>query len=474
MAEEDYPFEDGEFEELIKKYETARDDGGSRFFDVEEFLELCEHYAMFGDFVTAFQVIEMAISQHPQSQEILLQKARVSYRSGRYADALKLLERLELSDPKNVEIHLLKAELHSENQDYEKSISHFLKAIEYSEGEEKIYLYIDLASEYQNKGDLDRARFYYRKAILGAPFNDLGYLEYYFLLQMENNMSDGIEFLKKVTDSHPYNAIAWYYLGLCYQEEDLLEDAINSLDFATIIDEEYGDAYIQKAECFMDLEHYRKAIDTLTEAEACFENLPRLHYMKGECYEQLEMWSEGFASYQLATRSFPEMAESWIGMAICLSEMGNSKEALAYTEHALKMEPENPHYQLVRASILRKLGKFGEAESVYRRLCSSHPHLIEIFNEACQLYMQLDDPLSAAELLKEGLAYNPEESELLYLYAGVLLHTGRRQEGINYLILALDLNFSGHKELFTFIPDLVEDSLLQEIIQNHPEYGNKT
>jgi len=472
MAEEDYPFEDGDFEELIKKYETAREEGSSRFFDVEEFLELCDHYAMFGDFTAAFQVLDTAQSQHPQSQELFLQRARVSYRSGRLLEALKLLERLEVADPKNVEIHLLKAEVYSESQDYDKSISHFLKAIEYSDGEEKIFLYIDLASEYQNKGDLDRARFYYRKAILGAPFNDLGYLEYYFLLQMEDNMADGIEFLHKVTDAHPYNAIAWYYLGLCFQEEGLLEEAIKALDFATIIDEEYGDAYIQKAECYMDMEHYRKALETLTEAEACFENLPRLNYMQGECFEQLEMWSEGFASYQLATRSYPDMAEAWIGMAICLSELGNSREALAYSEHALKIEIENPHYQLVRASILKRLGRYGEAESIYRQLGDKHPHLLELYGEATLLYMQLDDPLTAAELLRNGIDKNPEESELLYLYAGVLLQTGRRQEGINYLIQALDLNFSGHKELFTFIPDLVEDSILQEIIQNHPEYGN--
>ncbi len=469
--EEEFDFEEGNIEGLVQQFERTIQQGETKFFDVEEFLSLADHYMMQLSLERAGEVLEMALTQHPGSTELQLRKARLWVRKGLLAQSLGWLQALQATESRNPEIQVLMAEIYSELQEHDRAIQCYHRAIELADAQDKEYLYIDLSGEYQNKGDLDRARFYLRKAITLNPRNDFGYLEYYFLLQMENKVQEGLDFFKGLTDADPYNPVAWHYLGLCYQDQELLEEAIRAFDFVVVIDDQYADAYFQKAECYMDLGFFSQALASLEEAESFYEYKPRLLYMKGECLEQLHQWEAGLQVYQQATRLAPDMTESWIGMSICLQELGRIKEALAYAEHALALEPDNHHYQLVRAAMLRDLGRLGDAETVYQRLLEAEPELIEIYLEMSTLYLKLDDVAQMEASLVKGLTIDEQSPELLYRLAATYFYAGKVAQGTQWLHLALDRQFSGYIELFNFIPELSENTYITDIIQNHPAYG---
>jgi tetratricopeptide (TPR) repeat protein len=473
--EEDLEFDSESIQKLISRFESALSLGTSKFFDVEEFIDIQEHYLMFEEYDKALAAIKMGQSQHPNAFPLNFAKAKILQRMGKPFEALNAIESIEKSGNRNVEILLFKAEIFSEIGNHDKSIHHLLKALDGVNPDEKTYLYLDIASEYHNKGDTDRAKFYYQKAITGAPNNDLGYLEYFFLLQMEDNLAEGALFFEKLTDKIPYNALTWYYLGLCYQEDELPEKAIQAFDFATIIREDYGDALVQKAECYMDMQLYNNALEALHAAEGCYNNIARVYYLQGECYEQLEKWEEGFTAHQLAARTYPDMAEAWIGMAICLDAMGNIREAISYAKHAIKIDPDNMHFYLVKASLFQKTGKLGEAETLYQELFSGTMEKIpELYTESAAFYITLDDYLQAKKILEKGLTLFPSEPDIHYRLGAVLLRSGKRNEGLAIIANALNLDFQAHKELFTFIPELADDYGLQNIIENHPEYGNQS
>lgn len=453
------------FEAMLRKNEE-------RFYDVEQIEDITNYYLQQNELSWAERAVKLGLSQHPSSTELKLKLAQILSRKGKFQDALKSLEEITLLEFNNPELYLFKAEIYSELQDYDHAIENFLEAINYTAEEEHDYIYVDIAAEFQNKGDFEKARHYLKKAILLNPYNDLAYLELLFTMQIEEKVEDAVTFFQQVIDIDPYNHVAWYYLGLSFQDMELYEKAIEAFDYAGVVKDDFVDAYIQKAECYIALEYYRNAITPLKEAIAHTDNVARIYYTLGECYENLEEYERAIEYYQECLKTNEDIADAWIGIGVCLAHMHRLREGFEYVKRALSIDSDNNEFLLIYAEFLRDLGNYGEAEAVYEKLMDVYPDSLDVWLDASELYYRMDDYERATGTISEGIKHMPSFVELTYRLAGYLYLRGYIQEARRTFAQALETDFNKHKEFFTFFGELENDAQFVELINQYRPHGN--
>lgn len=471
---ENFEFENEDHLQLkITRFEEMLDKNQVKFFDVDEIGEIIEFYIQHGITDKAQTALNIGYSQHPQSYELKLLSVRICMQTGQYKKGLDLIEELVKLEPSNPDLYSYRAEIYSEMQEFDLAIISFKEALIHTPDEEKPFVYIDIASEYQNKNEFERARHYLRKAILLNPRHDPAYLEYIFTLQIEEKQEDGIEFFKKIIDQDPYNEMAWFYQGLMYHEVELYEKAINAFDYATLIKENFSDAYIQKAECYIALEYYSHAIEPLQQALEFSDFYPtRIHHALGECYENLEKYEKAIEHYKVALSYNEDLADAWLGIGECLGHLNNLNEGFEYVYKAYLLEPENVDIQLVYANFLRELKKFGKAEIIYQKILDNEPNLIDAWLDASHLYYQMDDLEKATEIIYQALKQNPNEPEFLYRIAGYYYFLGYQSDSYRILTDALTANYDLHETFLTTFPELSNDTTIIELIQNYKTNAN--
>lgn len=452
------------FEAMLRKNEE-------RFFDVDQIEEITDYYLQQNELNRAEKAVRIGLSQHPTSIELKIKHAQILSRSGKYQEALVHLNEVTNLEFNNPELYLFKAEIYSELQDYDHAIENFLEAVNHSAKEEHDYIYVDVAAEFQNKGDFDKARYYLKKAIRLNPYNDLAYLELLFTMQIEEKVDDAVTFFKSLLDLDPYNHIAWYYLGLSYQDMELFEKAIEAFDYASVSKEDFADPYIQKAECYIALEYYMNAIEPLKEALNYTENKARIFYTLGECYENLEAYEKAIDYYQECLKENEDVADAWIGIGICLSRLHRLREGFEYVKRALSIDRDNHEFLLIYAEFLVDLGNYGEAEQVYDKLMSINPDNPDVWLDASALYFKLDDYAEATEIVSKGLEQMPSQIELLYRMAGYVYLRGYIQESKKILANALEIDYSKHSEFLDFFQELKNDPQITDLINQYQPNG---
>ena len=93
----DYPdFEENNNEEVklsIQKFEQILSDDAQFYFDVDEFSEMIDFYLSKIESGKALEVIKYAQQQHPSSNIFQLKEAQVLAYTGKYEDALEIVDR---------------------------------------------------------------------------------------------------------------------------------------------------------------------------------------------------------------------------------------------------------------------------------------------------------------------------------------------------------------------------------------------
>ena len=114
-------------ERLIKKFEEMLKTKENYFFDIEDFLDIVDHYIILGEFNMAEKAINFGLEQYPQNVDLLLFKTELFSFNNQLDKAFDLLNELKKTEPQRVEALLLEAELYSRKKEYKKLLSHYKK-----------------------------------------------------------------------------------------------------------------------------------------------------------------------------------------------------------------------------------------------------------------------------------------------------------------------------------------------------------
>ena len=164
--EDDYTASLDRFEKMLKA-------GDEYFFDVEVFEILIDHYLDKSDTNKAKKAIDISLLQHPTSSNLKLKKVQFLATIHKPNKALEILNTLELLEPFNSEIFSTKASIHSQLRQHNKAIENFYKALKLiTEKSEKANIKINIAFEYENLNQFDKAIEILKKLLRENPENE--------------------------------------------------------------------------------------------------------------------------------------------------------------------------------------------------------------------------------------------------------------------------------------------------------------
>ncbi|MGL1890117.1 MAG: tetratricopeptide repeat protein [Spirochaetaceae bacterium] len=217
-----------------------------------------------------------------------------------------------------------------------------------------------------------------------------------FIVAMEtwDNPEEKIELLNKVVIADPDNPLAYYYLALVLKDSNKLKKSIDALDSAIEIDPNFVSAYILRGETKLwDLDD-KTGVDDFKQAYEINPSSIKAALAYGSNNEwQTEELKETF--YTDLVNKFPDNAEVLKELALTFHQQGSQEKAIElinkaiglepddsylylkkayfhadYAEYmlaeetmvqAVNMSPDNPHYKVFLASILRHMGRLDEA-----------------------------------------------------------------------------------------------------------------
>lgn len=464
MEESFESFFDQETLALVKRFENMIRQDEQYFYDVSEFEDIIDFYFFQNDLQKANQCIRQALEQHPGCVDLILKQAQYFINAGDIEDAERIMKELDQIDSIDHEIHFAKGTIYSQIEKPEKAIEEFERAIggvEYPDD-----LYTNIAYEYENLGNYDKAIGYLLKASEADPENEAVLYELSFCFEVSQQTHKGIVFLQDFLNKHPYSKAAWFNLGIAFSNQELFEKAIDAYDYVIAIDETFASAYFNKANCYANLSNYDKAIETYFETFFYEEPESVTYYYIAECYEKLRRFDSSLEYYKKAIALDPDFADAWLGVGISYDELGKPQTALPFVRKAIKLTPTMPEYWFILGDLQIKLAKIEEGIASYRKVIELDPEDPEIWLDLSVVYADLKNFEKAYDILAEGLHWHKKHPDFFYGMAYYQYLDGKSNQAGETLSNALAMDFDGHKRLFKTFPEAKNNPAVIGIIES--------
>lgn len=446
----------------VNRFELMVKNSEQYYFDCEEFHNIVEHYLLKADYDKAFEVVNYALDLHPTNFDLKLFKAQVLSGKVQYKKALVLLEEVELVQPDNADLLIIKGSVLGKLRMSERAIACYLKALPSSEFKDEVYCYI--ANEHQHNLDYEMAIKYFKLALTENPENESAIFDLNMCFECTTAFQDAINFYSKLTDEAPYSESLWFNLAGAYSKVEQWEKAIDCYDFAIAISPEFSSAYFNKANVLASKGDYEGAIKVYQETfDYESPNFITYTYI-GECYERMEDFEKGIEFYKKSLTNNETYSPAWLGVAICLDGLKRPNEAYAAITRALELDEEDPDLWYTAAEIEEKLGYVEDALISMRKAVNLDVTDVTLFLDYLQMLDRHFEPGIVSDGLEEAAERFNSNTQVLYFKSAHLLKQGKYQQAYQCFELALNGDFKGHKKVFDYYPDAKNNQNILELI----------
>ena len=159
---EEYFAEQNE-ELILNRFEAMLKNNELYFYDVSDLVEIIEIYLDNNNLNMAKLAVEIGLSQHPGSTELLIKKGQLLVEKHDYKKASILLNELKELEPTNPDVYLLLGILNLQQYETIKSIEFFNQAIDLTY-DDKIEINLSIAIHFENAKIFHQAIYFLKKA----------------------------------------------------------------------------------------------------------------------------------------------------------------------------------------------------------------------------------------------------------------------------------------------------------------------
>ena len=470
---EDHEFEDelpvdirasvARFEESLNRQEPV-------FFDVVTYESLINHYEQKEQWNRALEVLEYAIGQHPYQSYFLVKKAGLLIYYRKFKEALELLDQAETMDAGDISIYILRSDVYVEKNQHYRSIRIIEDAIEKTaDSSDQQDLLLELADVYEDVDRYDLVFDTLKKVLDMNHENEEALSRMWYVVDLAGKQHESVALHKKIIDESPYSYLAWHNLGNAYSDLGLYEKAVEAYEFVSAINEQWDLAYRDCGDAYFRLKQYHKAIGQFLKAIEFSKPYEELLFSIGVCYEKLKDLQQARTYFRKATASDPKYSIAFFRIAETFRREKQWEQATHYYKKALRINPDHADYLVGLATAFYNLGEIEPfifacqsvmALSAKQKTKSHYEKLIGyLIDLGC-----LEDALQLidfASMEKGTLASFP------YLRAVCYFQAGNRKEAVAWLEEGLNLNYSKHRVLFKFAPELKSDSVVASVIEQY-------
>jgi tetratricopeptide (TPR) repeat protein len=206
---------------------------------------------------------------------------------------------------------------------------------------ERIYAKAKKAFEYDNLGNLDKAKELYLEVLKEDPNNS----EIYKLLGIaeakSNNLNKALEYLIKALAIKKKDAYLLNSIANVYFELGSLLLAIEYYDKSIEIKLDFYQSYINKGLAQKQIKDFKGAMQSFDKAIEIEPKNLEAYISRGNTLNEIGNFNEALDNYEQAIKLNENYALSYFNYAVILKELRRNKEAIAYFNQAIK---HNPNY----------------------------------------------------------------------------------------------------------------------------------
>lgn len=355
-------FLDRNLGEHIEKFESYLKGDAFFFFDSDVLEMIVDHYIVNGDYTKAIKAAEYGLNYFSPNQLFVLRIAQAYSAKGLLKEALNMLNNKDDFQENLIEYYLTKASIFSQLKNSDNAIKFFKMALDLTESDERDEIYLDIAMEYQYKGDYRAAIEVLNEAIKSNPKNEVALYEVAYCYDFIGEFDKAIECYNNFIDENPYSYTAWYNLGNIYSKVEDWDNALRAYDFCNVINEQFSPVYFNMGNAFLSLDRYEEAEEVFRKCiEMEGDDALAFCYL-GESLEQQGKIQEAKENYNQAIAINPVLSDAWLGLGIVCDLEGNTEKGIELIQKAIDLEPSNASYYHVLASAYDKIDRFEESE----------------------------------------------------------------------------------------------------------------
>lgn len=367
-------FESDEFKEILSKYEEAKENNLTVYFDSDQLTSISDYYSSILSSRQAREVIEYALRIHPDNTDVLVTKAHLLIEDNKESQARELAESIQ--DASDYEVKLLKAELYILEGEIAGAEQIFAGITEENSADKDYY--IDAAYLYLDNGHAQEALRWFTRAqeVFSGDLEIMqGLAESYF----EDGQSvKAIEYYNKLLDENPYSADYWIDLGKVYFTTEEFNKAIEAYEFVLAIEEENRHATLMIGHCYAKLDNCEKAEEFYQKYSREAEDSDNAHYYMGICYTSMGKYQKAIDSFLKGIEADGEymfqLIDIYSYLSGCYTELGNKERAMHYIDLAIKEDTECADTYLNKAKALLKLDQTEEALEMFHDIMERFPY----------------------------------------------------------------------------------------------------
>ncbi len=469
--------------DFVKKYEKTLQQNESKYFDVDELIDLIEYYHDLRKREQQSAILNLAEKLHPDNDIWLLLRARLYIDMDSPAYLYNELLN-KFSDKKDELFIVLKVRAYLFQKMIDEAEEFTVNYLSGIQDKPKKYsrMTTQLAYAFLEKG------IYYMAEALFNNSNSLStddYLRFAFCCEQTKNVKKAVEIyklcknesiealislgaiythqkeyakadlvLQDAINRDPYNKMAWFNLGILQAEKEQYEEALESFNFAIAIDDNDHLALFNKAHTLYQLEKWTEAKNIYAELlESKSIEKWKVELCLAECLENLQEYPKALGYYFEAFKKHRHHYSILVGMAYSHLQIGNYNDTVAFAKRALEVDDNQPDAWEYMGEALMFLDKIDEAVLAYEKAFKLEPTDKNLLFTLGTLYLDTKKYELAKKHFILAYKYDPTIPNIEVMIAVSYFYLKDYDQMLSYLNLAENRNLDASKSFLEFCPE---------------------
>jgi len=452
---------------LVAQYEEMEKTNSHHFLEESSFEQLIDFYERRKKNDRASKVADHAIIQHPFSAYFLVKKAQFLFNVKQFDQALELLDKAEVYDPREIQIYLLRSDIYVWMDDFKKAIAVIEYAMEFADKDDAGHLYLELADVYEEWEKYEQVYECLKKVLEHDAASEEALNRMWFCVQFAEKYKESAELHQSIVDKEPYSHLAWFNLAHAYAGLGEFEKSVDAFEFVLAINEKFEYAYKDCGDVLFRMEQYRKAIGYYKNALDVARPSKEIYYNIGECYECLKEYGNARNYFRKAITIDPRFHEAFFKIGLCYSEEEKWSNALTSFERAYKLKDDDPDYIEMLADACYELGDLDYAIELYSKAVDLRPASRDAWLALARTLLESGMYRDAFIVLGDACEEFDDPADIIYVKSAYYFLIGNKKESLLNLERALLTDFKLHPVVFEIAPYMEKDAAVLKLVDQY-------
>jgi tetratricopeptide (TPR) repeat protein len=268
--------------------------------------------------------------------------------------------------------------------------------------------YFKQGEDYRNNNQYDKAIAAYNKAIEVNPQFAEAYLYrggvYYNLKEYDKAMAD----CNKAIEINPQYAMAYNGRGIVYRNLKEYDKAMADYTKAIEINPQYAMAYNGRGNVYSDLKEYDKAMADYNKVLEINPQDADAYYNRGIVYRNLKEYDKAMADYNKAIEINPQLFQAYLYRGLVYHNLKEYDKAIKDYNKAIEINPQDADAYNNRGIVYHNLKEYDKAMADYNKVLEINPQDAYAYNNRGNVYSDLKEYDKAIKDYNKALEIDPK------------------------------------------------------------------